>query len=548
MKSMLEHNFGYAGLPDNVQRSTFVKPYRYKGTFDADKLIPVFRQMAYPGDEMSVSGQMYCRLLTPMFPIMDDIILETFYFEVPQRLVWEHWNEFFGEVRDPISNPTTPDDFNMPDMDTTSTALGEDSFWDHLGCNCVNTGVKVNACWSRAYNLIWNEWFRDQDLQDMATVDIDDGPDSISDYPLQKANKKHDYFTACRPTPQKFDEVVMPLGSTAPVIGNGESLGLQDEHATTNYGYGIRGRSGHQYLELSSNAFDQTLPYVDTASDTPHEGNAFGLSQNPDHSGVIADLSAATSATINDLRQAIALQQMNECMSRVGSRYTEQVFAMFRVVSPDARQQRPVFLGSAKQYINVHENRMNTSNNTNANGVADTMNLGGYLDVFSKNGFRAAFTEHSMVIGLCVLRGAQSYQQGIPKWLSLTTRDDFYNPFLADLGEQPVLNAEIYAQGTSADDDAFGYIGRWDELRYNTSVIAGQFKSDHSQPLDAWHLAQDFATLPVLGSSFIESNLHDILDRCTELTNQPDVMMDALFRVKVTTQMPVRSVPGMERI
>lgn len=544
MKSMLEQNFGYAGLPDDIQRSTFSKPYRYKGTFNADELIPFFRQDYYPGDEYKVDTTIYARLITPAFPIMDDIMLETFYFEVPYRLIWTNFKQFFGEVVDPISNPTTPADFTFPVVDTT-TAFQSGSFWDHLGLPIGVTDILVIAAYSRAYNLIINEWFRDQNLQDSRTVDTGDGPDTQSDYPIFKVNKHHDYFTSCLPWPQKFDEVTVPLGDTAPVIGNGESLGLQDEHATSNYGYGIRGRSGHQYLELSSNAFDQTLPYTDTAADTPHEGNAFGLSQNPDHSGVIADLSGATAATINELREAFALQRMQELMARTGSRYTEQVFALFRVKSPDARQQRPVYLGGGKQYINIQEHRLNSSTNTNASGQPDTMNVGAFMDVFERNGFRAAFTEHGIILGLCTVRCAQTYQQGVPRWMRYQTRDDFYAPPLAHLGEQPVYNAEIFAQGTSADEEIFGYQERWSERRTNLSVTAGQFKSDHATPLDSWHLAQDFATLPTLNSDFIESNASDLIGRCTEVPSYPDIMMDAYFQIQYTTQMPVASVPGL---
>lgn len=542
MKSMLEQNFGYAGLPDNIQRSTFNKPYRYKGTFDCDYLIPFFRQDYYPGDEFSVQTTIYARLITPIFPIMDDIMLETFYFEVPYRLVWENWKYFFGEVKDPISNPTSPSDYLCPVVDTTSY-LSFDSMFDHLGIPPNKTDILVNAFYSRAYNLIWNEWFRDQDLQDSATVDIDDGPDSPADYPLQKINKVHDYFTSCRPWPQKFDEVLLPLGSSAPVIGDGKAFSLTDEYAGTPYEYAFRAFADNMY---SGDGVGQTLPYYDsTAADVARANQVMGLNRDPDKSGVIADLSAATAASINEIREAFALQRMQELMARTGSRYTEQVFALFRVKSPDARQQRPVYLGGSKQYINVHENRINASTCTDANGQVDTMNVSGFLDVVEKNGFRAAFTEHGVILGLCAVRCSLSYQQGIPRWMSYQTRDEFYAPPLAHLGEQPVYNREIFADGSSNDEDVFGYQERWAERRSNHSVIAGQFRSDHGTPLDSWHLAQDYASLPTLNSDFVESDLSDILTRVTAVPSQPDVMMDAYFRIKYTTQMPVHSVPGL---
>lgn len=547
MKSMLEQNFGYAGLPDNIQRSTFSKPYRYKGTFNADLLIPFFRQDYYPGDEISVQAQMYARLITPIFPIMDDIILETFYFEVPYRLIWSNWKQFFGEVVDPISNPTTPADFTCPIMDTTS-ALGGDTIFDHLGVPVDQTNILVNTWFSRAYNLIWNEWFRDQDLQDSATVDIGDGPDDPTDYPLLKINKYHDYFTSCRPWPQKFDEVQVPIGTQAPVIGNGKAMGLCDKYSGDSYEYALRGITGDVYnnVTLSGEGFGQTLPYNDTTTaDNPHDDYVFGLTEVAANSGLIADLSTATAASINELREAFALQRMQELMARTGSRYTEQVFALFRVKSPDARQQRPVYLGGSKQYINIHENRPNTTSNTDANGQIDTMNVGGYLDVFEKNGFRVSTTEHGIIIGLVAVRGSLSYQQGIPRWMSYQTRDEFYAPPLAHLGEQPVYNREIYADGSANDSEVFGYQERWAERRTNQSVIAGQFRSSHATSLDAWHLAQDYATLPTLSSAFVESDLHDILARVTAVPSQPDVMMDAYFKIKYTTQMPVNSVPGM---
>lgn len=548
MKSMLEQNFGYAGLPDNIQRSTFNKPYRYKGTFDCDYLIPFFRQDYYPGDEFSVSATMYARLITPIYPIMDDIMLETFYFEVPYRLLWENWRYFFGEVKDPISNPTSPSDYVCPVMDTTSQ-FGFDTLFDHLGVPPNQTDILVDAFYSRAYNLIWNEWFRDQDLQDSVNVDIDDGPDDPADYPLQKINKVHDYFTSCRPWPQKFDEVLVPLGGYAPVIGDGTAIGLSDEYAGDPWSYGMQVGTvgGVSDFHAISQSFNVSLPATGTASgpSAGHANQVLGLSQDSTNSGVIADLSNATAASINDLREAFALQRMQELMARTGSRYTEQVFALFRVKSPDARQQRPVYLGGSKQYINVHENRTNTASNVDANGDVDTMNISGYLDVVERNGFRAAFTEHGIILGLCAVRGSLSYQQGIPRWMTYQTRDEFYAPPLAHLGEQPVLNREIFADGSANDELVFGYQERWAERRSNHSVIAGQFRSDHATPLDAWHLAQDYATLPTLNSDFVESDLSDILTRVTAVPSQPDIMMDAYFRIKYTTQMPVHSVPGL---
>jgi hypothetical protein len=543
---MLEQNFGYATLPDNIQRSTFKKNYRYKGTFDADELIPFFRQDYYPGDEYSVKSTIYARLATPMFPIMDDIMLETFYFEVPYRLIWNNWKQFFGEVVDPVSNPTTPADFTFPCIDTDGINFTQGSFHDHLGLPIGVTDLFVNATWSRAYNFIINEWFRDQNLQDSLHVDTGDGPDMITNYPIFKVNKHHDYFTSCLPWPQKFDEVTVPLGTTAPVIGTGMTLGLEGSEEFNTGLVAFQDASGYMDFGGSAAAYGSTRGDSHTVSSVGTQYNrAQGVTSDPTKSGLMADLTEATAATINDLREAFALQRMQELMARTGSRYTEQVFALFRVKSPDARQQRPVYLGGGKQYINVSENRVNTSTNTDASGNVDTMNISAYLDVFSQDGFRAAFTEHGVILGLCCVRSAQTYQQGVPRWMRYRTRDDFYAPPLAHLGEQPVYNAEIFAQGTSADEDVFGYQERWSERRTNTSVTAGQFKSDSVQSLDAWHLAQDFATLPTLNTDFIESNTSELLDRCVALTDYPDILMDAYHEITYTTQMPVASVPGL---
>jgi hypothetical protein len=346
-----------------------------------------------------------------------------------------------------------------------TTTVGEETLYDYMGVP-TGTALTFNNFAGRAYNLIWNEWFRDENLQDSITVDKGDGPDTASNYVLQKRGKRHDYFTSCLPWPQKGSAVDLPLGTSANVYteaAQSESMTIDDE---------------------SGNARWLT---IDGTGVTPGS-----ISASTDR-GIYADLSTATSATINELREAFQIQKLYERDARGGTRYTEIVQSHFGVTSPDARLQRPEYLGGGKDRINI--NPISQTSSTDSTTPQGNMSAFGTTQ-FSGHGFSKAFTEHSVVIGMACVFADLNYQQGLHRNFSRQTRWDFYWPALAHIGEQAVLNKEIYAQGTSADDNVFGYQERFAEYRYKPSQITGKMRSTSSTSLDSWHLAQEFSALP----------------------------------------------------
>lgn len=521
MKSVMTHQFSQVPSA-NIQRSAFNRSHGYKTTFDAGYLIPVLVDEALPGDTFNVQMTSFARLSTPIKPIMDNLWLDSFFFAVPIRLVWDNFKKFMGEQE----NPEDSTDYLVPTM-TSPTPTGHivGSLSDYMGIPIGKPNLEHSSLWHRAYNLIWNEFFRDQNLQDSVVVDKDDGPDTHSDYEILKRGKRHDYFTSCLPWPQKGDAIDLPLGTEAPVISNGLAIGLNN--GTTDGTMRVNIGTGN--IELSG-AFPGSTSLK------------FGTKTDESFTGLITDLSSATAATVNALREAFQMQKMLEKDARGGTRYIELIKSHFNVTSPDARQQRPEYLGGGTTPVNI-----NPVAQTAASGAAGTSTKQGNLAAFGTasgtHGFTKSFTEHTLIIGMVNVRADLTYQQGLNKMFKRQTKYDFYWPSLANLGEQEVYLDEIYAQGTADDEEVFGYQERYAEYRYKPSQITGKFRSTASGTLDIWHLSQQFGTAPTLGKTFIEET--PPMSRILAVPSEPHFIFDSYFNMNCVRPMPVYSIPGL---
>lgn len=501
----------------HVKRSTFDRSSGYKTTLDSGKLIPVFVDEALPGDTFDVKASMFGRLNTALVPIMDNIKFDIHFFSVPCRLVWNNWQKFMGEQIDPDDSI----DYLIPTLDTTGVDFDEDSIFDYFGLPTkVNDLEDINALPFRAYNLIYNEWYRDQNLQDSVTVNKDDGPDSLSDYSILDRGKRKDYFSSALPFAQKGDAVSIPLGTTAPVVSNDDIIQFYNINDST-------ARS----LEMSSGANMQV-------SSSPSSGGSARFSSQ--NTGLEVNLSNATAATINALRLAFSTQRFLEKDARGGTRYIELIKSHFNVDSPDARLQRPEFLGGGS--VDVNMTPVAQTSNDGTNGSVGDLGAVGTFSV-NQNGFVKTFTEHEYIIGIVSVRADLTYQQGVDKMWTRQTRYEFFWPSFAHLGEQAVLNKEIYAQGTSADDEVFGYQERYAEYKFSNSKVTSAFRSNHSASLDVWHLAQDFSALPALNASYIVET--PPIDRVIAVPSEPEFKLDCYFKNKTTRPMPVYATPSL---
>jgi hypothetical protein len=514
----------FAMIPKaEIPRAAFDRQFTHKTTFDAGFLVPVYVDEVLPGDTFNLKMTAFARMATPLFPTMDNLYLDSFFFFVPNRLIWNNWQRFMGQQ----DNPGDSISYVVPQQVSPAGGYAVGSLQDYMGLPTVgqvNNGSTVSHCafWPRAYNLIWNEWFRDQNLQNSVVVDKGDGPDTAANYTLLRRGKRHDYFTSALPWPQKGNAVTLPLGTSAPIV--------------------TAANSDQAVSVFSTSANNQRFIYDNNTNVVV--GGAVGAA----FSGPLyADLSAATAATINQLRQSFQIQKLLERDARGGTRYTEIVRAHFGVISPDARLQRPEYLGGGSSPITI--NPIAQTSGTGATGQSTPLaSLAAVGTGLARNhGFTQSFTEHGVIIGLVSVRADLTYQQGLPRMWSRSTRYDFYFPAFAMLGEQPVLNKEIYVTGnTTQDNNVFGYQERWAEYRYKPSQISSLFKSTSAGTIDPWHLAQRFTSLPSLNSTFIQEN--PPVSRVVAVgsgANGQQFLLDTFFDCKTARPMPLYSVPGL---
>lgn len=560
------HNFSNA--PQVYQkRSRFDRSFVRKMTFDEGKLVPFFVDEVLPGDTISLTVRDFCRLATPVAPFMDNLYLDKFFFFVPNRLVWEHWQNFCFEQEDPDDST----DYVVPTCQLAGGTAGENGIgtvWDYFALPTgLTNALNVNALPFRMYYLIWNEWFRDENLQKSVKIDKSDtnavfNADRISDQPswifstgttyvngfaLAPRGKRFDYFTSALPFQQKGPGVSIGLAGTATIVDPSPVSGYFVAQDNQDLGAAQLSSDGgvHDVWTSGNGILQYRGGY--SVSIAGHSINGSGLNTvvaKPGSSWLskdaYADLDSSSMFTINSLRTAFQMQKFYERLARGGSRYTEVLTSFFGVISPDSRLQRPEYLGGSSKMMNINP----VAQTSSTGDITPQGNLAAYGVSASKyHAFTKSFVEHGYIIGLLEVRADLTYQQGINKMWLRSTVYDWYWPTFAHLSEQAILNAEIYAQGTEEDKGVFGYQERYAEYRYHPSEICGHFRSTYTKPLDVWHLSQKFDSLPTLSDQFIQDK--PPVERVIATKNYPHFLIDIGFKYHTTRAMPMYGIPGL---
>lgn len=565
-------NSRFAQAPQvDIQRSTFDRSSGHKTTFNAGKLVPIYVDEVLPGDTFEMKTSAIIRGSTPIFPVMDNANLDIYFFFVPNRLVWDHWKEFNGENTTSKWEQTV--EYSIPQMaPPLSTGTIPTAGWekgtlaDYMGiptqvgpgASQTNPEYTVNHLPFRAYCLIWNEWFRDQNLQDPVLIDTGDSQTNgrhlipegnsitfenqaaLQGANLLPVNKYFDYFTGALPEPQKGPDVLLPLGNTAPIITNQSPNSILPQYGVTfkSDQFTEVGKTHNLSIQVTGQKYGKMV--ADNSSTTTLEA------QNAVPNNLIADLGNATAATINELRLAFQLQKLYERDARGGTRYIEIIKSHFGVTSPDARLQRPEYLGGERIPINIDQviQTSGTMEGTTPQGNTGAYSLTGNQGSY----FKHSFVEHGYVLGLACVRTEHTYQQGLEKIWNRKNRFDFYWPALANIGEQAILNKEIYLQDSKAmNEEAFGYQEAWAEYRYKPSRVSSAFRSNIATgSLDAWHYADYYEALPVLSAEWVQETYKNV-DRtlAVQSTLEDQYIADFWFKCKCTRPMPIYSIPGL---
>lgn len=522
-----------------VSRSRFQRNSDNKTTFNTGDLIPIYLDEVLPGDTHQIDVACVMRMATPIFPVMDNAFCDFYFFFVPNRLLWEHWKNFMGENKATAWTPKT--EYSIPQVTAPTGGWAEGTLADYLGLPTKVEGISVSALPGRAYGLIYNEWFRNQNVTQPTLVEVTDATttgkndgSATNDSAITlakplKAAKVFDYYTGALPEPQKGEPIRLPLSGNAAVYMYQETTLQNKGTLNKKDSLYLQGGSGAQSELYNNNEALAVLGAEEPGSTTA------------DAAYLGADLTSINAATINQLRQAFQIQKLLEKDARGGTRYREVLREHFGVISPDARMQIPEYLGGYRLPINVSQViQTSSTNETSPQGNAAALSI----TTMNKSMFTKSFTEHGFIMGLAVVRTDQTYQQGVERMWSRKGRYDYYWPVLANIGEQAILNKEIYAQGNAKDNEAFGYQEAWADYRYKPSKVTGLFRSNAQQSLDSWHYAQNYNALPTLSTEWMQQSDAE-MKRTLAVQNQPDFIADFYFMNKTTRCMPVYSIPGL---